>query len=111
MTLASCTGRQGEAEKTVANFMEANLNEAKQMKITDFSRLDSTNKVKDSTVVAIRNAAEQGGRYRRGISYAPASKRGMLYIVRVNYRLNNDEHSDTYYLNETLDKVVAVKNN
>ena len=35
----------------------------------------------------------------------------MLYIVRVSYKLGETECSDTYYLDESLAKVVAVKNN
>ena len=111
MAVVSCTGRQGEAEKTVANFMEANLNDSKQMKITDFSRLDSTTKVKDSVIVALRNNTETIGRYKKGLHYASPSERRMLYIMRVNYKLGTTDCSDTFYLDETLEKVIAVKNN
>ncbi|MGM9697208.1 MAG: hypothetical protein ACI3Y0_00985 [Prevotella sp.] len=111
LLLVSCNGQQHDAENTVAEYMAANLYDAKEMKITKFSRLDSTTKIKDSVIVALRHNAENGGRYKKGIPYVEPSARKMLYIMRVNYMLGNAECSDTYYLDESLERVVAVKNN
>ena len=111
LLLVSCNGRQHDAENTVAEYMAENLYDAKEMKITKFSRLDSTTKVKDSVIVALRQNAENGGRYKKGIPYVEPSARKMLYVMRVNYMLGNAECSDTYYLDESLERVVAVKNN
>ena len=107
LLLVSCTGRQHTAENAVVEFMAENLSNAKDMKITNFSRLDSTNKVKDSVIVVLRSNAETSGRYKKGMRYAQK----MLFIVRVSYKLGEAECSDTYYLDESLEKVVAVKNN
>ena len=111
LMLISCNGRQHDAQNTVADYMAANLNNAGEMKITDFSRLDSTTKVKDSVIVALRNNTETIGRYKKGLHYASPSERRMLYIMRVNYKLGTTDCSDTFYLDETLEKVIAVKNN
>ncbi|MGM9702858.1 MAG: hypothetical protein ACI3YZ_04830 [Prevotella sp.] len=111
LLLVSCNGRQHDAENAVAEFMTENLNNAKEMRITKFSRLDSTTKVKDSVLVVLRKNAETSGRYKKGLQYAQPSARKMLYIVRVSYKLGETECSDTYYLDESLAKVVAVKNN
>ena len=111
LLLVSCNGRQHNAENAVAEFMAANINNAKEMKITNFSRLDSTTKVKDSVIVALRKNVETSGRYRKGLQYAQPSARKMLYILRVNYRMGEAECCDTYYLDENLERVVAVKNN
>lgn len=107
----SCDGRQGNAETAVEEFMAANLNNAKDMKITGFSQLDSTQKIKDSTLTMIRHNAENNGRYKKGLTYASPSARNMLYILRVNYKIEKNDFCDTYYLDESLGKVVAVKNN
>ena len=111
LLLVSCNGRQHTAENAVAEFMAENLSNAKDRKITNFSRLDSTNKVKDSVIVVLRSNAETSGRYKKGMRYAQPSARKMLFIVRVSYKLGEAECSDTYYLDESLEKVVAVKNN
>lgn len=111
LLLVSCNGRQHDAENAVAEFMTENLNNAKEMRITKFSRLDSTTKIKDSVLVVLRKNAETSGRYKKGLQYAQPSTRKMLYIVRVSYKLGETECSDTYYLDESLAKVVAVKNN
>ncbi|MGN0282965.1 MAG: hypothetical protein ACI4B3_11830 [Prevotella sp.] len=111
LLLVSCNGRQHSAENTVAEFMAVNLNDANEMKITNFSRLDSTTKVKDSVIVVLRKNAETSGRYKKGLQYVQPSARKMLYIMRVNYKLGTTECCDTYYLDESLEKVVAVKNN
>ena len=58
LLLVSCNGRQHTAENAVAEFMAENLSNAKDMKITNFSRLDSTNKVKDSVIVVLRKQAD-----------------------------------------------------
>ena len=78
----SCDGRQGNAETAVEEFMAANLNNAKGMKITGFSQLDSTQKIKDSTLTMIRHNAENNGRYKKGLTYASPSARNMLCILR-----------------------------
>ena len=111
LLLVSCNGRQHDAENTVAEYMAENLYDAKEMKIPRFRGLVSTTKVKDRVIVALRQNAENGGRYKKGIPYVEPSARKMLYIMRVNYMLGNAECSDTYYLDESLERVVAVKNN
>lgn len=111
LTLAACNPRQSDAENAVAVFMEKNITNPEKMKITGFSRLDSTSKVKDSVVVAIRKATDSNGRYKKGITYHQADNQAMLYMLRVNYTMGKDEMCDTYYLDKSLQNVVAVKNN
>ena len=111
LTLAACNPRQSDAENAVADFMEKNITNPEKMKITGFSRLDSTSKVKDSVVVAIRKATDSNGRYKKGITYHQADNHAMLYMLRVNYTMGKDEMCDTYYLDKSLQNVVAVKNN
>lgn len=111
LLLVSCNRRQHDAENAVAEFMAANLSNASEMKITDFSRLDSTTKVKDSVIVVLRQNAENSGRYKKGLQYASPSERHMLYIMRVSYKLGPTDCNDTFYLDEALEKVIAVKNN
>ena len=111
LTLAACNPRQSDAENAVADFMEKNITNPEKMKITGFSRLDSTSKVKDSVVVAIRKATDSNGRYKKGITYHQANNHAMLYMLRVNYTMGKDEMCDTYYLDKSLQNVVAVKNN
>lgn len=81
------------------------------MRITGFSRLDSTSKIKDSVIVAIRKATETNGRYKKGITYAKTDNPTMLYMLRVNYMIGKEEMCDTYYLDKSLKNVVVVKNN
>ena len=66
----ACNPRQSDAEQAVTDFLENHITKPEEMRITGFSRLDSTSKIKDSVIVAIRKATETNGRYKKGITYA-----------------------------------------
>ena len=111
LTLVACNPRQSDAEQAVSDFLENHITKPEEMRITGFSRLDSTSKIKDSVIVAIRKATETNGRYKKGITYAKTDNPTMLYMLRVNYMIGKEEMCDTYYLDKSLKNVVVVKNN
>lgn len=89
LTLVACNPRQSDAEQAVTDFLENHITKPEEMRITGFSRLDSTSKIKDSVIVAIRKATETNGRYKKGITYANTDNPTMLYMLRVNYMILN----------------------
>lgn len=112
LLLASC-GKQHQAESLVKDFMEEHLTDPSSLSKVTFRDIDSTSAFcNDSIIQLIRAHAAESGRYRSDIVYAkPDGATGKLIFIRVNYRLKDQEMSDTYYLNPSLTGVVAVKTN
>ncbi len=110
LVFAAC-GRQHEAEGVVKEFLKTNLNEASSLKIVSFDDIDSTRRVNDSIIQSMRKATDQSAIYKKGIDYADGERTQTLMILRVKYRLGEEEINDTYYLNNTMTEVVAVKTN
>lgn len=110
LLLAGC-GQQHDAESLVKDFMKQNLKEPSAISSVDFERIDSTKRLNDSIVTEIRTFASKSERYRKDIKYPQEAIEKTLIILRVGYRLNGEECSDTYYLDKNLTRVVAFKNN
>jgi hypothetical protein len=110
LLFASC-GPQAEAEELVEQFMEQNMREGLNPSSVHFTDVDSTHAMTDSIVINLRQLARQGKRYRPDLKYAPDEPFKKLMVTRVKYELENEEVSDTYYLDMNLTRVVAFKEN
>lgn len=110
LLFASC-GPQAEAEELVEQFMEQNMRKGLNPSSVHFTDVDSTHAMTDSIVINLRQLARQGKRYGPDLKYAPDEPFTKLMVTRVKYELENEEVSDTYYLDMKLTRVVAFKEN
>ena len=110
LLFTSC-GPQADAESLVKDFMEKNIKEGLKPKSLHFTDIDSTHAITDSIVISLRQQAKQAARYQGDIKYDSDEPFHKLIITRVKYRLDDEECSDTYYLDMALTRVVAFKEN
>lgn len=110
LLFASC-GPQSEAEELVEQFMEQNMREELRPSSLHFTDIDSTHAMTDSIVISLRQQAKRSSRYQGTIKYAPDEPFKKLIVTRVRYELDDQECSDTYYLDMDLTRVVAFKEN
>lgn len=103
----SC-GRQHDAEKTVEEFVAANHTTPDDVDFIKFYDIDSTRILTDSVIVATRERAS--ARFRKDISYSKFNG-GRLVYLRAEYKCGTDTLSATFYLQPTLEGVVAFKEN
>jgi len=111
VVMFSSCGQQHDAEVLVEDFMNENLKNPTALTNVDFAKLDSTARLNDSIINVIRSLAGQSGRYRDGIRYSDKKQEKPLKILRVQYKIDTTECSDTYYLNRDITEVIAVKVN
>ena len=108
--LTSC-GRQHRAESIVEDFIEANAAKPEAVSSIDFRSIDSTRVISDSIISVMRRQAAGSPRYRSDMSFDQSEIILPLIIVRVSYKTDGQECSDTYYLDCDLTRVVALKTN
>ena len=110
LLFASC-GPQAEAEELVEQVMEKNMREGLSPTSVHFTDIDSTHTLSDSIIISLRQEARQAKRYRPDVKYAPDEPFKKLILTRVKYNIDEQECSDTYYLDMDLTRVVAFKEN
>ena len=103
--LASC-GKQHDAEQTVKDFVEANIDDAGKVSGRDFADLGTTRHINDSLINVMRSRGAD--HYKQGITY-PDVPKGDLYYLRMRYVYDGDTLQNTFYLNQELTEVVAFK--
>ena len=107
LPFASC-GRQHNAEQTVKGFMEANLNEPSSLEQLHFEGMDSTRHITDSAVSALRKAAQASAKqYKADINYTTGKASPSTIFIKATYKSGGKRYADTYYLDPSLDAVVA----
>lgn len=106
---ASC-GQQRKAQSLVSDFMDTNIVSSGNLEIIEYAKLDSTKLITDSVVVAMRNNVKLSKLYKPNIVYVNERVGRKLYRLRVNYKVDGVESSATFYLDEGLNGVIAVKN-
>lgn len=111
LLLAVSCGRQHDAESLVKDFMQENMHNYSAISAVNFKKMDSTRYLKDSIITKIRKTAETAALYKKGIKYNDNTPGKKLIVLRVEYKVDDNEHSDTYYLNDELTHIVAFKNN
>lgn len=110
LLLVAACGQQHDAEVVVKDFMKENMINYSDITDMKFADIDSTRRINDSLITAIREAAKSSKIYKKGIVYKELSGRNII-ISRIDYKLDNKSYSDTYYLNDELEYVIAFKIN
>lgn len=110
LLLTAC-GQQHDAKVLVKNFMKENLKDATSLSSVNFGKLDSTKRINDSIITKMRAFTKESERYKNNIMYSAEPAGNTLMMLRVEYILNKDSCSDTYYLDKELTRVVALKTN
>jgi hypothetical protein len=101
LLLASC-GQQQRAKSVVKDFVQTQLHE--DASYIDFADVDSTHVLNDSIIQAMRSRAA------KNIQYQNYQGRTLMHI-RVQYLLDKDTCSATFYLDKDMTGVVAFKRN
>lgn len=101
MLFASC-GEKATAKSTVKTFLKENL-EGKDLSLIDCADLDSTQRISDSLVLRLR------GQNFPKAKYEVMPKSTKLRYMRVKYAADKDTTTQTFYMNEDLSGVIAVK--
>lgn len=106
--LSSC-GEQYKAKQLVSNFLDRSLAE-KDFSIENCSKLDSTYYITDSTLNAMRAASRKETSFIRA-RYEGVKRSKKLLFIRIDYTNNGRKHTQTFYMDDRLQHVVAFKNN
>lgn len=101
MIFASC-GEKATAKSTVKSFLKENL-EGKDLSIVDCADLDSTQRISDSLVLKLREMNFPKAKY---VAMPKSTK---LRYIRVKYATDRDTTTQTFYMNQDLSGVIAVK--
>lgn len=107
--LASC-GQQHKSQSLVEDFMDENFISPDKVEDVEYLKLDSTKVITDSAIVAMRNSARLSKLFKPSATYASDGVGKKLFRLRVNYKFDGKPASATFYLDEGLNGVVAVKN-
>ncbi len=110
LSVLSC-GQQHKAESVVKGFMERNMLDGKKPSNIVFHDMDSTTYITDSLVHVMRNALKQSDRYSHDITYSSTKMDSYLKVIRVEYKLDGQKYSDSYYLDNEITGVVSLKCN
>lgn len=112
MLLFTACGQQHDAEALVKDFMSENMKGDLRISGRHFTDIDSTILLKPQAIMQMRShAATNAKRYHKEIKYADGKPTRKLYITRVKYYVDMTEVSDTYYIDHTLTRIVAFKEN
>lgn len=104
-------GAQHDAKRLVSGFLDANLKSA-DISGVSYGRLDSTFYITDSIVTVLRQQADTMKAFKRGIKYDAAKKPdGKLLYMKVSFKQDNEKQAYTFYLDHSLQQVVAFKRN
>lgn len=106
--LSSC-GEQYKAKQLVSNFLDRSLAE-KDFSIENCSKLDSTYYITDNTLNAMRAASRKETPFIRA-RYESVKRSKKLLFIRIDYTNNGRKHTQTFYMDDRLQHVVAFKNN
>ena len=106
--LSSC-GEQYKAKQLVSNFLDRSLAK-KDFSIENCSKLDSTYYITDSTLNAMRAASRTETPFIRA-RYEGVKRSKKLLFIRIDYTNNGRKHTQTFYMDDRLQHVVAFKNN
>lgn len=110
LLLVIACGQQHDAEVVIKDFMKENMVNYSEIDDLKFTDIDSTKRITDSIVTAMRKAANTSKVYKKNIIYKEYTGNNMI-MSRINYKLDNKDYSDTYYLNSELTHIIAFKIN
>ena len=109
-------GKRHSAKKLVENFIDEHAQQP-SVSITDVGKLDSTDRVDNSTINALQADVKNGGLYKPDTKFRqrPANTKTLL-MIRVTLETKDEKgekkpYKQTFYLDPELTSVVAVKTN
>lgn len=105
--LITACGRQGDAESLVKDFISQNAVDPEKVVLLDFGNLDSTKVIKDSVIQTLQE--RENPVFKKDINYAVKTSGRMLYFLRTQLVYEGDTLRQTFYLDEQLQQVVAIK--
>jgi len=108
MVFNSCNQEKSAAEKLVKEFMKENLAD-EDFKIMYCYPMSTTSFISDSIFQQMRMRAAKDTRYKKNIHYAAGPKTKELHFMRVKYKIGNDTIFQTFYLDDSLTRVVSFK--
>lgn len=104
--LSSCTDRQ-KAISIAEDFIEQYAVAPEQLQDCSFGKLGTTRVLSDSIIQKLQNTKNEllkpNAAFQQHVSGTP------LQFIRMNYVANGDTISHTFYFDELLQHVVAVK--
>lgn len=117
LALASVScGKRHSAKKLVESFIDKHAQQA-SVSITDVGKLDSTDRVDNSTINALQADVKNGGLYKPDTKFGkrPTNTKTLL-MIRVTLETKDEKgekkpYKQTFYLDPELTSVVAVKTN
>ena len=109
-------GKRHSAKKLVENFIDEHAQQS-SVSITDVGKLDSTDRVDNSTINALQADVKNGGIYMPDTKFGqrPTNTKTLL-MLRVTLEAKDEKgekkpYKQTFYLDPELTSVVAVKTN
>lgn len=106
LLLVAC-GQQRDAEQLVEKFIEQYAVAPEEIKNVSFQRLDSTKLISDSLVIVMQQRSHE--LFKEGIDYPVKSEGGKLYFVSMNFTYKGDTLRKTFYMDESLEHIIAFK--
>jgi len=107
MFLLTACGQQQDAENLVKEFIAENAISPNQIDIVSFGKLDSTKVIHDSLIVDMQQ--RENPVFKKDVKYSSEQSGHMLYLLRISYAYEGDTLTNTFYLDEQLQHVVAFK--
>lgn len=108
LLFASC-GQQHKSQSLVDDFMQSNMIAPDEMDEVEYSKLDSTKLITDSIVQALRRNAKDSRIFRPDTKYFNGTVGRKLFRLRISYKQGGSDQTATFYMDEGLNGVVAVK--
>lgn len=108
LTLTAC-GNQHKTETVVKDFLAENMKHS-DYKI-EFSDIDSTALVSDSSIIRMRKTALGNNMYRQPLKYKDAKHNGKYIFTQATMYIGNDTITQTFYLDMQMTGIIAFKTN
>ncbi|MBQ1797626.1 MAG: hypothetical protein IIZ88_07685 [Prevotella sp.] len=111
MTLLSACSNEDKAHSLVKDFLNDNL--SVDFSIDSYQRFDSTKMVTPAAVQKMRESVTEIKMYENKPTFADYTEGQQLLYLRVKFTLDDDttKYVQTFYLDNQLQGVVAVKEN
>lgn len=107
--ITACQSNQGKAEDVIEDFIQNNMITPDEVSNLSFSKLDSTIHVSDSALYALRTTVDKT-LYKKDIKYpTTVNIKRPLYYKRATFNMGNKKITQTFYLTNSIDNVIAVK--
>lgn len=102
----------GNSPKSVVNeFLDSYVSDGYNVSEKQFSRPDSTFFITDSIIRVMHKKAQAMPEYSKNITYSAHESGKKLIYITLKFRINGKPCSQTFYIDEGTNGVVAFKDN